>query len=122
MLLDSNIIIYPFQPAFQFLQEFIRNRTTCCSAISCVETLGYHRLSEQEKYYLHQFFRTISVLPVSRPIINTAIEIRQLRKISLGDALIAATAMEHRQPLITRNIKDFSWIKGLKIVNPLAED
>ncbi len=39
---------------------------------------------------------------------------------SLGDAIIAATALEHYQTLVTRNIKDFDWIEGLKVIDPLA--
>ena len=37
---------------------------------------------------------------------------------SLGDAVIAATALYHKQPLVTRNIKDFDRVEGLDIVNP----
>lgn len=51
----------------------------------------------------------------------SAIESRRQRKMSLGDALIAATALEHRLILATRNVKDFEWITGLKIVNPIRE-
>jgi predicted nucleic acid-binding protein len=118
MILDSNIIIYSFLPEFQNLQEFVKNRETCCSAISYVETLGYHKLSEDEKYYLQQLFNTVSVLPVTHAIISTAVKIRQKRKISLGDAIIAATALEHHQTLVTRNIIDFDWVEGLKVVDP----
>ncbi|WPD23301.1 MAG: hypothetical protein SD837_01810 [Candidatus Electrothrix scaldis] len=50
MLLDSNIIIYSFLPEFEILQEYLRNNEICCSVISCVETLGYHRLSEDEQH------------------------------------------------------------------------
>jgi predicted nucleic acid-binding protein len=121
MMLDSNIIIYSFHPEFQeLLQAFISNHECCCSVISCVETLGYHKLSEDEKYYLQRFFDTITVLPVTQAIVSTAIAVRQQRKMSLGDALVAATALEHRQTLATRNVKDFDWVEGLKIVNPLA--
>lgn len=121
MLLDSNIIIYSFLEEFQNLQAVVRNHETCCSAISCVETLGYHKLSGDEKYYLQRLFNTISVLPVTHAIINTAIDIRQQRKMSLGDSLIAATALEHRQTLVTRNVEDFKQIEGLKVLNPLCE-
>ena len=120
MLLDSNIIIYSFLPDFQTLQALVKNRETCCSAVSYVETLGYHKLSENEKYYLQQLFKTISILPVTQAIINTAVEIRQQRKMSLGDTIIAATALEHHQTLVTRNIKDFDWVEGLKLIDPFC--
>lgn len=38
----------------------------------------------------------------------------------LGDAIIAATALEHKVPLVTRNMDDFKHITGLDIVNPFA--
>jgi toxin FitB len=120
MLLDSNIIIYSFLPEFHGLRSFISSHECCCSVISCVETLGYHKLSEDEKYYLQRFFNTITVLPVTQPVVSTAVFVRQQRRMSLGDALVAATALEHRQTLATRNLKDFDWLEGLKIVDPLA--
>jgi predicted nucleic acid-binding protein len=47
------------------------------------------------------------------------INLRQQRKMSLGDALIAATCLEHNEPLATANVDDFKWIAGLDVVNPL---
>ncbi len=49
-----------------------------------------------------------------------AIALRQQRKMSLGDALIAAACLEHQLPLATANEKDFDWVEGLEMVNPLA--
>lgn len=120
MLLDSNIVIYSFRPEFQALQAFVENQETCCSAISYLETLGYHRLTSKERSYLQSFFDTIKVFPISDAVVETAVELRQQRKVSVGDAIIAATAIEHRQTLVTRNVKDFDWIEGLKVVDPLA--
>ena len=34
-------------------------------------------------------------------------------------ALIAATALDHELPLATRNVKDFDWIAGLTLINPI---
>ena len=34
------------------------------------------------------------------------------------DCLTAATALEHRLALVTRNVTDFEDVDGLKIVNP----
>lgn len=35
--------------------------------------------------------------------------------LQLGDALIAATALEHQVPVLTANIKHFGAIKDLKL-------
>lgn len=32
---------------------------------------------------------------------------------TLGDALIAATALEYGRALATRNLSDFQWVAGL---------
>jgi len=40
---------------------------------------------------------------------------------SLSDAIIAATALEHDLTLVTRNLKDFEWIEGLKLLNPVDD-
>jgi len=37
---------------------------------------------------------------------------------TLGDALVAGTALIHGRTLVTRNSKDFEWISGLKVLNP----
>lgn len=73
MLLDSNIIIYSFQQKFQFLQAFMSDHETSCSAISRVETLGYPCLSSDEKQYLEKCFETITVFPISQAVIDNAV-------------------------------------------------
>ena len=118
MLLDSNIIIYSFQSQFHFLQEFMQNNEASCSAISQVETLGYFQISKDENHYLQECFKTITVCPITNTIINTAIALRQQKSMSVGDAIIAATALEYTQTLVTRNTSDFEWVEGLKVLNP----
>ncbi len=39
---------------------------------------------------------------------------------TLGDALIGATAIPNDLTLVTRNVDDFDWIAGLRILNPFA--
>jgi len=45
--------------------------------------------------------------------------LRQRQKLTLGDALIAATCLEQGYTLATANIGDFGWIEELKAFNPL---
>ena len=47
---------------------------------------------------------------------QVTIRLRQQRKRSLGDAIIAATALIHRLPVVTNNVNDFSTVEGLTII------
>jgi hypothetical protein len=40
---------------------------------------------------------------------------------TLGDALVAGTALAYNLTLVTRNAKDFNWITGLSVLNPFEE-
>lgn len=122
MLLDSNIIIYASLPEYPDLRQFIARNSPKVSAISHLEVLGYHRLSSEEQNSFEQFFEAASILPISEGIINKAISLRQQRKMSLGDSIIAATSLAYRLKLVTRNIKDFIWIATLELLNPFDEN
>ena len=47
--------------------------------------------------------------------------LRQRRKMSLGDSIIAGTAIAHERTLVTRNTDDFRWIEEIKLLDPLTE-
>ena len=118
MLVDSNIILYAWLPEHVWLRRFIESEGPVVSAISYVETLGYPKLRNEEKIFLKRFFAATIILPISQGITETATQLRQQRKMSLGDALIAATALVYQILLITRNTDDFIWIKELDLRNP----
>jgi predicted nucleic acid-binding protein len=37
---------------------------------------------------------------------------------SLGDSIIAGTALVYNLTIVTRNVADFSWMTELKVFNP----
>jgi toxin FitB len=117
MILDSNIIIYAAQLEHQFLRDFIIQHAPAVSAVSYVEVLGYHKLG-REKQLLEAFFEAATVLPLSDDVLVQATKLRQLRKLTLGDALVAATALVYNKTLVTRNDQDFLWIPSLTVINP----
>lgn len=119
MLLDSNIIIHAALPEYGALQDFIAKHAPAVSAISRVEVLGYHLLTQQDRSEFEEFFAAATVLPVSDLVITKAIELRQVRKLKLGDALIAGTALAHGLTLVTKDTQDFQWIDGLTLLDPL---
>jgi predicted nucleic acid-binding protein len=57
-------------------------------------------------------------LPVDAAVAERAGRLRRTTSIRLPDALIAATAVEHRLTLVTRNVRDFSEVKSLKLREP----
>lgn len=119
MLIDSNLIIYATQPDHTRLQHWLVENATHYSIISRLETLGYHRLNRAEAALIHAILDHLMELTMDDEVIERAIGLRQQRKMSLGDALVAATALVHRLPLATANGKDFSWIEALTVENPL---
>ncbi len=118
MLVDSNILIYAAQPAHAHLRQFIAVHAPAVSAVSYVEVLEYHQLDDEERQYLEAFFRLARVLPLSQAVLDQAVTLHQQRKMSLGDALVAGTALVHGLTLVTRNVEDFQWIQGLSLLNP----
>jgi len=119
MLLDSNIIIYSAKREYEELRGFLAENIYSVSAISIVEVLGYHLLSDKQRQYLIEFFKAANILSISDLVVTEAVKLRQMRPMSLGDAIVAGTALDHRLALATRNIKDFSWIQSLSLINPL---
>ena len=121
VLLDSNVVIYSTQaaPEFDALRRYLLINPHCVSLITYIEVLGFHEINENDKATLGIFFDAVPVLSVTSEIATQAVRLKQNQKMKLGDALIAATAIEHDMALVTRNTKDFKWIDSLKLINPL---
>lgn len=120
MLLDTNIIIYAANPSYPDLLKLVGDPNSAVSLISYVEALGFWRLGAPERGTLERFFAAMEVLPIPDLIAREAVRLRQQRKMSLGDSIVAATALVHGHTLVTRNVSDFSWIQGLTLLDPLS--
>jgi len=117
-LLDSNIIIYAALPEYVELRKWLQ-APGAVSVVTTIEVLGYHGLNNESLRAFNLWFDRLVVYPVTVPISRRAAELRRAHRMKLGDAIIAATALEHDLELITRNESDFRRISGLRIVNPL---
>lgn len=121
MLLDSNIVIYGAKPAGVQLRAWLRRQAGIeASVVTRVEALGYPELTVEEEERIAIIFHRVTMLPVNDRVIERAVTLRRQRRMKLGDALIAATALVHNLALAARNTDDFRWIAGLHLVDPLA--
>jgi toxin FitB len=119
ILADSNIIIYAASGQYPQVTEWFAKNVSSVSAISLVEVLGYHNLKSAEKTELENLFSDLTILYPSPDVFQKAITLRQQKKMSLGDALVAATAIQNNLTLATHNTPDFNWIKTLELIDPV---
>jgi len=121
-LIDTNVISHLFADRLpQGGKEFVINTidTNCIiSVVVEIEVLTYHETPDK-MHLIEEFVQLATILPLDRHITQKAIELRRKhRKLKLGDAIIAATAVVHNLILVSNNTKDFVHIKGLKVVDP----
>ena len=114
-LLNSNLLIYSAQEAHKFLRPLALNTQNFVSVISKVETLGFHSLDATDAVYFQSLFALVTLLPVTPNVIETAILLRQQRRMTLGDSLISATVLEFDLTSATRNVADFAPISKLTV-------
>jgi toxin FitB len=120
VLLDSNIIIYAGIATTGPVATFVGSIDPVASVVTRIEVLGFHRLDPAHKVDLEHYFTKVTIVGLDDTIVDRAILLRQSRKMSLGDSIIAATALEYGLPLATRNIADFKWIAGLQLIDPMT--
>jgi predicted nucleic acid-binding protein len=88
------------------------------SIIVRIETLGFNG-KESEMQKLKDFLNLAKIYYVDDLIADKTIDLRKTyRKLKLGDAIIASTALANNLILISRNTKDFEDISGLTCINP----
>ena len=97
--------------------ENIFNTAFNTSVVVKIEVLGYND-APAKMQLLEEFLATATVFPLDDAVTQKTIELRRIKKIKLGDAIIAATAMVYGLIVVSRNVNDFKNIVGLHTVNP----
>jgi predicted nucleic acid-binding protein len=120
-LLDSNVIIgylaerIPVS-GMQVISAIV-DQTPHISVISQIEVLRYNDTPENEAV-LNDFIANSVIHSLSPAVIRHTIELCKRSRIKLPDAIIAATALTENYVLVTRNIDDFKYITGIKLLDP----
>lgn len=120
-LLDTNIVsgylslLIP-ESGLDFIDEIIDD-TPRLSVISQIELLSWQTEKSVENK-VREFITDSKIYTLEEDIVVECVELRRKHKMKTPDALIAATAIFYKLVLVTNNLKDFSNIKGLKIIDP----
>ncbi|OQX00764.1 hypothetical protein BWK69_00805 [Candidatus Parcubacteria bacterium A4] len=116
--LDTNIVIYFLKSDFKvanFLRErILENSRFNISAISEAELLSYPEITQEEIVKIENVLRTTPIISVDSQIAQLSGYFKRNYRISLPDAIIAATSYLTNSTLITRNAKDFEKIKEIE--------
>lgn len=110
------------EPGFSLFIKAISNFEASITTITAFELyLGHIKMGKRGK--LDGFFKQFKILPFDYDASKIAAEIQsELDKkgagIGMPDTLIAAICTAHKIPFITGNIKHFSRIESLKLIEP----
>ena len=116
VLIDYTALRLP-QTASDFVENLLDN-DFLMSVIAKTELLGYNDLPNK-MIALEGFLDTAIILPLDETVVQKTIELRRCyKKLKLGDAIIAATALVYSLTLLSRNISDFKNIDGLTVIDP----
>lgn len=117
VLLDTNIFIHLAKGMLSI--DSILDTDIAHTSITKIEALGFPTIPANELLLFTSLFEESIELPLSDQIINQAIKLRQAKRMSLGDAIIATTALKEGLELWTANLDDFVHIENLQVRNPL---
>jgi predicted nucleic acid-binding protein len=117
IILDSNIFIYLANGTLD--RKVIIDQDIAHASITKIETLGFSRIHANELLLLETLFGESYDLPLTGNIVERAVKLRQAKSMSLGDAIIAASALEYDYELWTANEEDFAYTDSLRMYNPL---
>jgi hypothetical protein len=120
MLVDTDVLIWHLRGYPKATQRLDQLPKLTLSAVTYLELLqGMRNRSEQRALQKSLALRQAERLPLTPAITERAIILMEKLALShglqLGDALIAATGIEHQLTLLTANTKHFSVVDGLQL-------
>lgn len=122
ILIDTNIFVdhlRNFGPAVKFFESLAGRDDVIFSAITEAELIaGKSNKNKEKKEKLLYFINRWNKISVTNPVALQAGDISREYELEIPDAIIAATALQNNAEVVTKNIKDFQKVEGLKIKVP----
>ena len=115
IVLDTNIVVFLFK-GDQRLALQLEEMRLVLSAVSRIELHSWKVMEGEKLTLLDEFMERCTIVEIDREVQDAAIKLRQAKRITVTDAIVAATAMVKGIPLFTGD-KDFKALgKEVRIV------
>ncbi len=121
LLFDTDILIdvgRGIANAVEFLNHTLTALSVGVSCVTQMELLVGAR-DKAEQRQIGRFLNQFEIVPINTVISTTTVGLIETYRLSHGlaipDGLIAATALHLNVPLLTKNVRDFKFIKGLQL-------
>ncbi len=120
MLVDTDVLIWHLRGYPQATRRLDQLGALTISAVSYLEVLqGLRNKAELAAVQKMMLKRQATMLPLTEAITRRAVALMESLTLShgmqMGDALIAATALEHGLTMLTANVKHFGAVEGLQV-------
>lgn len=124
ILCDTNVIVEFYKNNPEIIQELQRiGRANLSISVITQAELYFGALNKAELEKIKGHLSLIYQFPIDPIISQNFLQLMESyslsHKLSIPDALIAATTLNHDLELYTLNTKDFHFIPELKLHNPL---
>jgi len=117
VIFDTNVLIYLSKNLLD--PEKVLKNEIAISVITKIEALGFTFKNNDEHELLLAICNDLKVISLSDIIAEETINLRKNFRIKLPDAIIYATALVEKHPLLTNNISDFKSInRNVELINP----
>ena len=126
VLCDTNIIIELYKGNENIISELkkIGTENISVSIVTSAELI-YGAINKKELNIIRKDLESLHQINIDEQICEIFIDLMLnyslSHKISIPDAMIAATAIAGNLPLFTLNIKDFKYIENIKLYKPIKK-
>ncbi|GHU43069.1 ribonuclease VapC [Spirochaetia bacterium] len=122
MLIDSDVMIWFYRGKERAQKTIFQNIPFKLSAVFYMEIIqGVRNKEELNKLKKDLKQWSTEIIQINETISKKAINLMEEYKLShgleLADAIIASTALEYDEPLITGNTKHYEYIPDVKILS-----
>lgn len=114
LLVDTNIVIYLLS-GDKTVADLLDKKRIYISFITEIELLTFQKLNSTEKLIINKFISDCIVIGMNDEIKANTISIRVNNRLKIPDAIIAATSLYLKTPVVTAD-EQFKKVSDLEII------